>query len=234
MGAVRCLIVEDNEDLAATLADYLESRGVAADVAADGRTALHLAAHNEYDVAVLDLGLPDIDGLEVCRRLRAGPRPDLPVLMLTARDTVDQRLAGFAAGTDDYLVKPFSLPELAARLTALDRRARGESRARALAVGDLHLDLDTLAVTRGGVAIQLPPIPLKLLALLLRNSHRVVPRQELEAEIWGDDPPESGVLKAHIHVLRRAIDRPFAVPLLRTVPGVGYRLALPEGTGPAT
>jgi DNA-binding response OmpR family regulator len=228
---VHCLLVEDNEDLAATVADFLSSRGMVTDVAGDGMTAMHLLARHEYDAVVLDLGLPDVDGLELCRRLRESSRGDLPVLMLTARDTEADKLAGFAAGTDDYLVKPFSLPELAARLAALERRARGASLARVLEVADLRLDLDALEVRRAGAEIHLPPIPMKILALLMRNTHRVVSRRELEAEIWGDDPPESGALKTHIHTLRSAIDHPFAKPLLRTVPGSGYRLAPAEAAG---
>ncbi|MDQ2695400.1 MAG: response regulator transcription factor [Pseudomonadota bacterium] len=228
---MRILLVEDNRDLAATVADHLEVHGHAIDAAADGITGLHLAAVNDYHVIVLDLMLPGLDGVSVCRRLREAGR-DTPVLMLTARDTLADKLAGFASGADDYLVKPFSLQELLARLTALGRRGSGGGGCRRLRVADLEFDQGTLEVRRGGRGLELTPVGLKLLALLMRESPRVVTRRRIEEALWGDQPPQSDALRAHVHALRSAIDKPFAVPLLHTVHGIGYRLAAPDAPSP--
>jgi len=221
------LVIEDNPDLVANLYDYLEPRGYVVDAAYDARSGLAFARDNDYDAIILDLMLPGMDGLEVCRRLRdAGC--NTPVLMLTARDTLDDKLAGFASGTDDYLVKPFAMQELDVRLKALVRRGRGEQSREELCVADLVFNPDTLHVERDGKSITLPPIPLKILELLMRQSPRVVPRREIERRIWGNVRPDSDALRAHMSVLRAAIDRPFNTHLLRTVHGIGYQLAAPD------
>jgi len=221
------LVVEDNPDLVANLCDFLQGKGHVVDVAYDGPTGLRFGLERRYDAAVLDLMLPGMDGLEVCRRWRYA-RSDMPVLMLTARDTLENKLEGFHSGTDEYLVKPFALLELEARLEALVRRSRGGTASAILRVGDLELDPSTLSVSRGGRAIQLARIPLRILEILMRQSPRVVPREEIEREIWGDEPPDSDALRAHVHLLRTAIDRPFQRPLLRTVRGMGYQIAEPD------
>ncbi len=221
------LVIEDNPDLVANLYDYLEPKGYVLDAAYDARSGMQFIQDKVYDAIVLDLTLPGLDGLEVCRRIRdAGV--NVPVLMLTARDTLEAKLDGFTAGTDDYLVKPFALQELEARLRALVRRARGEQEREVLQVADLMLDPETLRVERAGQQISLPPIPLKLLTLLIRQSPRVVPKRELERRIWGNERPDSDALRTHLHVLRSAIDKPFETPLLRTVHGMGYQLAAPD------
>ncbi|GMQ84034.1 MAG: response regulator transcription factor [Gammaproteobacteria bacterium] len=221
------LVIEDNPDLVANLYDYLEPKGYILDAAYDSRSGMQFIQDKVYDAIVLDLTLPGLDGLEVCRRIRdAGVTT--PVLMLTARDTLDAKLDGFTAGTDDYLVKPFALQELEARLRALVRRSRGEQEREVLQVADLVFDPDTLRVERAGQQISLPPIPLKLLTLLIRQSPRVVPKRELERRIWGNERPDSDALRTHLHVLRSAIDKPFETPLLRTVHGMGYQLAAPD------
>ena len=224
------LVVEDDADVAASLFEYLEGHGHTVDAAADGVTGLHLATVHDFDAIVLDVGLPGIDGLSLCQRLRDTAQKATPVLMLTAHDTLADKLAGFDAGTDDYLVKPFALAELEARLHALAKRSSTRSEAHTLSVEDLHLDLDTLEITRAGQAIVLKRAGLRILELLMRESHRVVKRHEIERLLWGDDPPDSDALRTHIHALRKAIDRPFAVPLLRTVPGIGYRLSPPNAS----
>lgn len=218
------LVIEDNPDLVANLYDSLEPRGYVVDAAYDARSGLRFARDNDYDAIVLDLTLPDMDGHEVCSRLRDAGH-DTPVLMLTARDTLDDKLEGFARGTDDYLVKPFAMQELDVRLKALVKRVRGEHSRELLRVGDLVYDPATLHVEKDGTVISLPPIPLKILALLMRQSPRVVPRREIERRIWGNTRPDSDALRAHISVLRAAIDRPFNSHLLRTVHGIGYQLA---------
>jgi DNA-binding response OmpR family regulator len=220
------LVIEDNPDLVANLYDFFEDRGHSVDAAYDAFSGLKFATENDYDAIVLDLMLPGMDGLEVCTMLRERGR-DTPILMLTARDTLDDKLEGFASGADDYLVKPFALQELEARLQVLQRRGRAAVRGR-LQVADLSFDPDTLRVERAGRRIELSPIPLRLLEVLLRASPRVVPRAELERAVWGDSPPDSDALRAHLHVLRSAIDTPDTTPLVHTLRGIGYQLATPD------
>ena len=220
------LLVEDNRDIAEMVAEFLERKGYAVDHAGDGVTGLHLAVTNPYDVIVLDLMLPGLDGLALCRKLREEAKRDTPLLMLTARDTVDDKVLGLEAGADDYLVKPFDIRELEARIRTLLRRQRGTVVAETLRVGDLLLDTSTLEVTRAGQPIKLMPIGHKLLAVLMRASPRIVSRQQLEREVWGDVLPDSDTLRSHLYALRKAIDKPFDRPLLHTVAGAGYRLAL--------
>lgn len=221
---MRLLLIEDNRDILANLADYLTLKGYETDCAQDGLTGLHLAAVNHYDLIVLDVMLPGMDGFSLCQRLRESERSDTPVIMLTARDALDDRLTGFRAGADDYLTKPFALSELAARIEAVLKRSRGGGR-RQLRVADLSYDLDTLEVSRGGQLLHLGPIALKLLAVLMQKSPAVVRREALEAALWGDEPPDSDSLRSHIHALRQQLDKPFPTPLLHTVHGVGFRLA---------
>lgn len=217
------LLIEDNPDLAANISDYLAAHDHVIDFAGDGVTGLHLGVVNSYDAIILDVRLPGIDGLTLCQKLRKEARRNTPVLMLTARDTLNDKLEGFKAGADDYLVKPFSLEELEARLHALVRRM--QHAANRLQVADLVLDIDTQEVRRGGHLIELTPIAFRLLGLLMRESPRVVTRRQVEQELWGDDPPDSDAVRAHIYALRSAIDKPFAVKLLHTVHSTGYRLA---------
>ena len=227
---MKVLVVEDNADIAANVGDYLEANGAEVDFAYDGLGGLHLALTREPDVVVLDIGLPGMDGLTFCRRLREDASVSTPILMLTARDTLDDKLAGFAAGTDDYLVKPFALQELWVRVQALYRRrsSRDEALDR-LQVADLELDLGTRTVSRGGTPIHLGRAPFNLLETLMRRSPKVVPRRELESVLWGDDPPDGDLLRSHMYSLRRALDRSQEGPaLIQTVHGVGYRLAPPS------
>lgn len=217
------LIVEDHADLAANLGEFLEGRGEVVDYASDGLTGLHLASTNSYDVIVLDVGLPALDGVSLCRRLRDDGTSNAAVLMLTARDTEKQKLEGFAAGADDYLTKPFSLPELHARLQALMRRMRG--REQVLRIDDLVLDLRSQLARRGERRLALRPAETRLLEILMRASPALITRQEVERQLWGDNPPGSdAALRGHIHALRSAIDAAGEAPLLHTVHGVGYRL----------
>jgi DNA-binding response OmpR family regulator len=225
MTALRVLVIEDNRDLAANLVDFLAAKGHAVDAAGDGITGMHLAVANDYDAIVLDLVLPGMNGITLCRKLREEAGRQTPVLMLTARDSLDDKIVGLEAGADDYVVKPFALREVEARLKALVRRAQGGSRQQQLQVGDLGFDTGTYRVVRGSRSIDLPPIPLRILELLMRAAPRVLSRQEIERALWGDTPPDSDALRAHMHVLRSAIDKPFEKPLLRTLRGVGWQLA---------
>jgi len=221
---VRILVIEDNRDILANVLDYLQLKGFSVDCAQDGLSGLHLASTGHYDLIVLDIMLPGIDGYQVCKRLREDGRNEVPILMLTARDALDDRLQGLQAGADDYLIKPFALSELVARIEAILRRSQG-SRKRQLKVADLVYDLDTLHVSRAGQPIKLNPLGLKLLAVLMQKSPAVVRREALEDALWGDDCPDSDSLRSHIHQLRQVLDKPFACPLLHTLHGVGYRLA---------
>lgn len=219
----RVLVVEDNIDIATLLVDFFTEQGHVADCANDGLSALHLVSVNEYDVIVLDIALPGIDGISLCKKIRDSLNKNIPILMLTARDSLQDKLIGFDAGADDYLVKPFELSEVYARVNALWRRTVLSHRT-GLEVADLSLDLRTLSVSRAGQPIKLNPVRLKILRLLMENSHRVVSRREIESYVWGDDVTESDALRTHLSAIRQAIDKPFETRLLHTLHGMGYRL----------
>jgi DNA-binding response OmpR family regulator len=218
------LLIEDNRDLATNMFDYFEARGHTMDLAGDGISGLHFASSKQYDVLVLDLMLPGIDGLTLCRRLRDAGR-HIPILMLTALDSLDDKIAGLEAGADDYVVKPFSLLEVEARLLALVRRSQVREGTTTLQVGDLSFNTGTLKVMRGERSIELPPIPLKLLEVLMRQSPRVLSREEVERAIWGDSPPDSDALRAHLYILRNSVDKKTDKPLIKTLRGIGYQIS---------
>ena len=224
---MKLLFIEDNRDILANVYQYFEALGYELDSAIDGVAGLALAACQEFDVIVLDLRLPRLDGLEVCRQLREIHHCYTPVLMLTARSALEDKIDGFDSGADDYMLKPFELPELDARLKALARRARGP-RATTLRYADIVLDLEMHEARRAGRRLELSPISFKMLAQLLRSAPAFVSKAELERDIWGEDSPESDALRSHVYALRKAIDKPFHVPLLHTLHGVGYRLVLPD------
>lgn len=218
------LIVEDHQDLAANIGDFLEAGGMTVDFAPDGLTAVQLCSQHRYDALVLDIMMPGIDGYEVCRRVREDLQQDMPIVMLTARDTLDDKLTGFEHGTDDYLIKPFEMKELEARLISHIRRHRGEMDSKSLQVADIVFDPKTMRVTRAGDPIRLSPIMLQILRILMRESPNLVTREKLEAEIWGEDTPDSDTLRSHLYNLRKLIDKPFQQNLLHTIPGIGYKL----------
>lgn len=221
---MRILVIEDNSDILANVLDYLQLKGFSVDCAQNGLNGLHLASTEHYDLIVLDIMLPGIDGYQLCKRLREDGKSEVPILMLTARDALDDRLRGLSVGADDYLIKPFALSELVARIEAILRRSQG-SRTRQLKVADLLYDLDTLCVSRAGRPLKLNPVGLKLLAVLMLKSPAVVRREVLEEALWGDDCPDSDSLRSHIHQLRQVLDKSFDTALLHTQHGVGYRLA---------
>ena len=220
---MRILIVEDNRDIQLTLQEYLAGRGHLADTASDGLDGLQKALSGQYEVIVLDLTLPRIDGLELCRRLRQEAELSTPILMLTARDSLSDKLRGFDSGADDYLVKPFALAELEARLKVLGRRSAGPAPT-LLQVGELSFDPARRQASRDGRPLNLTPTGIKLLTTLMRAYPAVVSRSELERVVWPDLPPDSDALRSHIHTLRQALDKPFATPMLQTVHGIGFQL----------
>jgi DNA-binding response OmpR family regulator len=215
------LLVEDDIDLAATIVQYLELEDIHCDHASSGVAGLHFMRQNRYDSLLLDINLPRMDGLSVCQQLR-DDGDDTPVLMLTARDQLEDKIQGFKAGTDDYLVKPFELEELVARVQALAKRRSGQSRV--LQCADLIMNLDSKTVSRAGRALKLSPTGWRLLELLLRNSPKVLSRETIEQSLWGDEPPDSNSLKVHVFNLRKAIDGDCAAHLLHTIPGQGFAL----------
>lgn len=230
---MRLLVIEDNRQLVANLFDYFEARGHVLDAAPDGVTGLHLAATGSYDALVVDWMLPRMQGPEVLRRLREQYHAEVPAIMLTARDELPDKIAGFRAGADDYLVKPFALPELEIRLQALLLRAGGRLQTRLLQVAGLSLDLATLEVRRDGRLLHLYPACRKMLEVLMRASPGAVPRVELEYALWGDEPPEGDLLRSHVYELRRVVDGPFERKLIHTLPRTGYRLAVLDPDGGA-
>ncbi len=224
---LRVLLIEDQSDLAANVIDYFESFGHTVDYAADGARGLSLALSARFDVVVLDLMLPRLEGGEVCRRLRAHGGQRVPVLMLTARDSLDDKLRGFELGADDYLTKPFALDELHARCVALSRR--GElHREQTLVIGSLAVDVRKREATRAGVTLALTKKGFEILRILAESYPAAVTRSELIARIWGDDWPDSDALRSHVYALRQELDRSFQRPMLKTVHGIGFQLEADE------
>jgi two-component system OmpR family response regulator len=225
---MRVLIVEDEVKLAGLIRRGLRDDGMAADVAVKGEDALWMAGATDYDAIVLDVLLPGIDGFEVCRRMRADGVSS-PVLMLTARDAVDDRVRGLDTGADDYLTKPFSLAELAARLRAISRRGP-IARPPLLEAGDLHLDPSTRRVWRGETDIGLSAREFALLETLMRHPGQVLDRLQLLEHVWdGEYENRSNVIDVYIRYLREKVDRPFGVESIETVRGAGYRLRADGG-----
>ena len=219
--SINALLIEDDRDLAEAISDYMELDGFEFDFAYNGAAGLNLALANTYDIILTDLNMPKMDGIDVCKSLRE-QGISTPVLMLTARDTLDDKVTGFAAGSDDYLVKPFAMEELKVRLLALIRRAQGS--VASLTVADLTIDLDKHQATRAGQVLKLPPVCWKMLVCLVRNSPNVVSKAKLEQEVWGDDLPNADSFKVHLFKLRQSIDTPFDSKLIHTVHGVGVAI----------
>jgi len=223
---VKILLVEDHADLAETVGDFLEAKGFTVDFAQDGNLAVRLAAAERFDAIILDIMLPGMNGIDVCTHLRQDLQLTTPILMLTARDQLNDKLTGFEVGADDYLVKPFELPELVARIEALIRRERGVTSA--YTVGELELNLDTMEASRQGQALKLSRTLFDILRILMRESPKVVTRDAVEQELWGDDLPDSDTLRSHLYNLRQVVDKPFDEPLVETLPGRGYRIRTPS------
>ncbi len=221
---MRALFIEDDEKAAGFLAKGLKEEGYAVVHAADGETGLHLALTESFDVAIVDIMLPGIDGLSIIDELRRR-RVQMPVLILSAKRTVEERVRGLRAGGDDYLTKPYAFSELLARLQALVRRSQAETGQSCLEVGDLRIDLERRTVTREDRKIDLPPREFALLVYLARNAGRVVSKTMIMEQVWDYNfDPQTNVVESRMCRLRDRVDRGFARPLLHTVRGVGYVL----------
>ncbi len=222
------LLVEDDAKIASFIIKGFKAEGFAVDLAADGGSGLEMAVAKPYDVLIVDLMLPVMDGLQLIREIR---RQNLrvPIIILSAKDTVEDRVKGLQSGSDDYLVKPFAFSELLARVQALVRRATGVAEPQRLQVADLTVDLTTRKVTRGGARIDLQPLEYSLLEYLMRNAGRVVSKTMIMEHVWNYNfDPQTNVVEARICRLRDKIDRGFEKKLIHTVRGVGYRLDADE------
>lgn len=224
---LRILLVEDQQILAANIIDYLLAAGHQPDYAGNGKLARQLVSQHSYDVLLLDLMLPDADGRQLCRELQQLAAKRLPVLMLTALDSLEDKLQGFSAGADDYLTKPFELAELEARCQVLCRRFSPVETS--LILGPLQLDRAQQLAWRSGQLLELHAVSFRILQLLAEASPAIVSRSELSYQLWGDDPPDSDALRAHIYLLRQQLDKPFTGAMLHTVYGIGFKLVVPEG-----
>jgi len=218
------LLVEDHRQLAQTVLEYLEQEGASVDYAGNTRLARELVQEHHYDLMLLDVMLPGEDGYSFCQYLRQELALDMPVIFMTARDQLEDKLEGFDRGGDDYIVKPFALPELSARVAALVRRQRKEVTANTLQIADLELDPARQEVRRDGQLLKLSPTAFRILRILMRESPKVVSREQLEHELWGDLVPDSDALRSHLYNLRKAVDKPFDIALLNTLPGVGFSI----------
>jgi len=221
---MKLLLVEDHQDIAGIIFDFFDIReNYLLDYASDGKHGCELALKNHYDVIILDIMLPGMDGLSVCNQLRNNG-VDTPILMLTARSDRQDILDGFGCGADDYLVKPFDLNILEARLLALYRRKTGVVALKELMFDQLKLDLVNRTAERNNCRFQLGQIQFTILKTLMMRAPDVASREELIKEIWQDDEPDGDVLRSHIYQLRNLIDRPFEHTYIKTVPKVGYQL----------
>jgi len=225
---MRILLVEDEPKISTYVKRGLEEAGYAVDAVYKGRDALDWAIATTYDLIILDILLPEMDGLTVCRELRAD-KNHTHILMLTARDAVDDRVSGLDAGADDYLVKPFAMKELLARVRSLARRANDSSKSPILTLADLALDPAAHRVTRASKLIELPTKEFSILEYLLRNIGRVLTRTMIAEHVWNyDSYNQSNVVDVYIRNLRRKVDDPFEPKLIHTLRGIGYRISVEE------
>ncbi|MCW8329925.1 response regulator transcription factor [Photobacterium sp. SDRW27] len=224
---MKLLLIEDHQDIAGVIFDFFEIKGYTLDYASNGQQGYDLGCSNHYDLIILDVMLPRMDGFTVCQKLREHG-VDTPILMLTARDTREDTLEGFGHGADDYLVKPFDLDILNARIKALTRRRSGDTATNILTFGKLELDLSSHVAKRNECQFSLNPTLFTILKLLMARAPKTVTKEELISTLWGEDEPEGNVLRSHIYQLRHQIDKPFQHAYIRTVPKVGYQLVAEE------
>ncbi|NVK26033.1 MAG: response regulator transcription factor [Gammaproteobacteria bacterium] len=221
------LVVEDNQDIAIQLCDFLENKGFVVDYAATGDHAIRLALEHHYDVIILDLMLPDIDGTQVCEKIKKSCDTALPILMLTARDSIEHKVEGFGVGADDYLTKPYILEEVYLRCIALTRRHRLH-KSKVMEVGDLKIDVRANEVERQGQAISLSAKDFQILSLLAEAYPNAVSKRHILEKIWGTDAPETDTVRSHMYTLRNALDKPFDTAMIKTVHGIGFRLVVED------
>jgi len=221
--SISVLLIEDNLAIARQIVDFLEGHGWLVDFAATGKQGVQQALNGQFDVIILDLNLPDIDGLEVCKRIKAEATKVVPVLMLTARDAFTDKAKGFGQGADDYLTKPFDLRELALRCEALARRPQLHTDT-TVTQGSLAMDTRAMTVNWQNTVIPVTGIGFKILHKLLCDYPYPVSRSDLISHIWADDPPESNALKSHMYTLRKALEQASGRALLHTISNVGYQL----------
>ncbi|WP_323845677.1 response regulator transcription factor [Microbulbifer magnicolonia] len=226
MNDLKILLIEDNPILARQTGEFLQAHGWRIDFALNGRLGSRLALEQIYDLVILDLGLPDIDGLEVCRQIKARAPVNMPVLMLTARDAFAEKAEGFETGADDYLCKPFDPRELALRCRALARRNHLH-RSDHIRIGELTVRRREHSAERAGQPLKLTSIGFRILSMLVEAHPEPVSRSAIAHQIWGEDPPETDALKSHIYSLRQALDKPFPAPMLKTITNLGYQLEVP-------
>lgn len=227
MAPLRILVVEDEESIALNIAEYLEPRGYVLDFAINGEQALSQALSETYDVILLDIMLPRMDGVQVCEQIRLASKHHVPILMLTARDTEHDKVAGFQAGADDYLTKPFSLAELEARCVALSRRNLLHTN-HLIDLGELQVDRRAKKAWRQDKLLRLRRTGFDIVEALAMAYPAVVSRSELINALWGDEPTDSDSLRSHIYQVRAQLDKPFETAMLKTVHGVGFTLAIAE------
>ncbi len=220
---MKVLIVDDSHNVVETIADYLELEGIVIDCAYHGEAALQLVSDNHYDVIIMDIMMPKMDGLSAVKRMREELFCNTPVLFLTAKDRLEDKIAGFQSGGDDYLLKPFALQELSIRLHALAVRGPRQDIGN-LSYGDISVNTRTGQTQRAGRTIKISHIQLKILKTLLRQAPAVVSRQQVISSVWGEDTPNSDALRSHIYSLRNALDHGFEQSRLETIHGKGYRI----------
>ena len=220
---IRVLLIEDNYAIAEQLCDFLARHQFQVDYANDGKSGFTLFQNNAYDVIILDLMLPDINGIALCKKMKHASDIAIPILMLTARDSIADKGLGFDAGADDYLTKPFELEEVVMRCLALAKRHQLH-KSTCLTIGDLTIDMQQHQVQRSGRQLKLSLTDFNILLALVHAYPNAVSRTELVAKIWGDDFPDSDVLRSHIYTLRNIIDKPFEQAMLKTIHGLGFKL----------
>jgi DNA-binding response OmpR family regulator len=223
---MKVLFIEDNDTIARQAGEFLANHHWSVDFAHNARLGIELTLAHFYDVILLDLNLPDLDGLAVCEQIKAHTEVTPPILILTARDSFESKAAGFRHGADDYLTKPFDLRELVLRCEALARR-HSLHQPKTLTLGDLELDLRTKTATRQKIPLELTSVGFRVLELLVKCYPEPASRSYITHQLWGENPPESDALKSHIYALRKALDKPFAYPMLKTVMNAGFKLELP-------
>ena len=223
---INVLLVEDDIDLATTIVDYLDIEDISCDHASNGIMGLNLIENNQYQMIILDINMPKMDGLTLCKKLREQGK-NTPVLMLTARDSLDNKLEGFAAGSDDYLVKPFAMKELVARVQVLAKRKSGE--VKRLTLANLQLDLTKHCAIVGESTLKLSPIAFKLLETLVREAPQAVTRSVIMQAIWGEEQPDSNSLKVHIYHLRKQLEAATQQVKLETIPNIGFAIKTVQG-----